>query len=227
MPIPILTADDDPMVRAYVRQILEGHEEVEVVAEASDWPGVLEAVGESSAEVALLDLFMPGGDGVEMIQRLRALHPEVQVVVLTGSPDTAQVRRTLRAGAAGFLTKDIEAAEILAAIQAVSRGRSYIGVPLQDDVLQDVVRPSTPMQALVETSRADPEALAQVDLLSDRERETLVALAHGFTNKEIARDLQVSVKTVETYRARLQDKLGLRGRAEVVQLALRAGLLGP
>jgi two-component system response regulator NreC len=176
------------------------------VGEAADGEEAVRRAHATRPDVAVVDLTMPGLSGVETLQRLRRELPATRLLVLTMHDDPGYARMAQSAGALGHVVKDCQSAELLAAIRAVHRGRPFVRVGS-------------------ETPAAAAEAPGPAPALSPRERQVLELLAHGHTNREIAARLTLSVKTVETHRARLSDKLGLHRRADLVRVALDLGLL--
>jgi DNA-binding NarL/FixJ family response regulator len=205
--IRLLLADDHAIMRAGLRMLLEAQPDMTVVAEAADGEEAMRRAHATRPDVAVIDLTMPRLSGVETLQRLRRELPATRLLVLTMHEDSAYARVAHAAGAAGHVVKDAESAELLAAIRAVHRGRTLVQVGGQA------------------APTAEAEGGGAVPVLSPREQQVLELLVHGHTNREIAARLSLSVKTIETHRARLTDKLGLRNRAELVRLALDLGLL--
>lgn len=199
--IRILLADDHAILRAGLRMLLDAQPDMAVVAEAADGEEAVHRAAGSRPDVAVVDLTMPGLSGVETLERLRREVPATRLLVLTMHDDPGYARVALAAGAAGHVIKDAESGELLAAIRAVHRGRTFVQVG------------------------AEPAAAPAAPALSPRERQVLELLAHGHTNREVADRLALSVKTVETHRARLSEKLGLHSRADLVRLAIDLGLL--
>jgi len=204
--IRVMLADDHAILRAGLRMLLDAQPDMAVVAEAADGEEAIRRAGGSRPDVAVVDLTMPGLSGVETLEGLRREAPATRLLVLTMHDDPGYARLALAAGASGHVIKDAESAELLAAIRAVHRGRTFVQVGAEP-VVADLPRPPVPA-------------------LSPRERQVLELLAHGHTNREVADRLSLSVKTVETHRARLSDKLGLHSRADLVRLAIELGLLG-
>ena len=204
--IRVMLADDHAILRAGLRMLLDAQPDMAVVAEAADGEEAIRRAGGSRPDVAVVDLTMPGLSGVETLEGLRREVPATRLLVLTMHDDPGYARLALAAGASGHVVKDAESAELLAAIRAVHRGRTFVQVGAEP-AAADSPRPPVPA-------------------LSPRERQVLELLAHGHTNREVADRLSLSVKTVETHRARLSDKLGLHSRADLVRLAIELGLLG-
>jgi two-component system response regulator NreC len=205
--IRVMLADDHAILRAGLRMLLEAQPDMAVVAEAADGEEAIRRAGGSRPDVAVVDLSMPGLSGVETLERLRREVPSTRLLVLTMHDDPGYARLALAAGASGHVIKDAESTELLAAIRAVHRGRTFVQAGSE-----------SPPTATLERAAAPA--------LSPRERQVLGLLAHGHTNREVADQLSLSVKTVETHRARLSDKLGLHSRADLVRFAIELGLLG-
>jgi len=214
VPIRVLLADDHAVLRAGLRALIRAQPDLDVVGEAGDGDSALQKAIDTAPDVVVMDLTMPGGGGVRAIERIRHQCPAVRVLVLTMHDAPAYLRSALAAGASGYVVKSAADSELLAAIRAVHRGR----VVLDPSLAAAVVYSSLPRRA-VGGSPAGP--------LSPREREVLDLIAQGYTNQQMADQLGLSVKTVETYRSRLVEKLGLRSRAELVRYALDSGLFTP
>ena len=212
--IRVLLADDHAVLRAGLRVLINGQPDMEVVGEASTGE---EAVGLALAakpDVVLLDLTMPGAGGIEATRRIVHDCPPARVLILTMHDDVAYLRSVLAAGASSYVLKRSADTELLSAIRITHRGGTYLEPSLAGAVVQDALG-----------RRARHGDASARNALSDREREVLCLVAQGHTNQEIAKRLSLSVKTVETYRARLMTKLGLRTRADLVRYALAVGLL--
>lgn len=212
MSIRVLIADDHAMVRHGLALILAQHTDLVLVGEAADVYSVPERCAEAKPDVLLLDLGMPGGDALTMLDRLRRQAPTTKVIVLSMFDDSTTVRAALAAGVAGYVVKTAGDQTLVAAIRAVAAGRTFLDVPLRDAQTQDVVDKAT-------DRGGEPAAL------SPREQEVLKLLARGHTNQEVADRLFLSVKTIETYRARVSEKLGLKSRAELTRYAAAQGWL--
>jgi DNA-binding NarL/FixJ family response regulator len=202
----IVIADDHPVVRAGLRALIDSQDDMQVVGEAGDASIALTRVRELKPDIVLLDLSMAGGGGLRAQQTIAAAEPGAKVVFLSMHSDPAFVRTAIAAGAAGYVTKKTAHTELLNALRTVRRGKRYLDPAVSEGLL--------------------PPLSHGKAILSSREQQTLRLLAAGHTNQEIARRLFVSVKTVETYRARIMEKLETRSRAEMVRYALHAGLLG-
>jgi two-component system response regulator NreC len=214
--IRVLIVDDHAIVRTGLRLLISGQEDMTVVGEAGSTQDGIDAAERLSPDVALIDLSLPGEGGIEAIRQLRRSRPKVRTVALTMHDDPVYLRSVLSAGGSGYVVKRAADSELLAAIRAVREGRSFVSPMLAEAEAQEALAPQVPSQAEAE------ESLAR---LSARERQVLVLLAHGHTHSEMAEQLGISVKTVETHRARLSEKLRLKTRADLVRVALDAGLL--
>ena len=206
----ILLADDHAVLRDGLKSFIDAEPDMEVVAEAADGDEACHQAEKFRPDVVIMDLAMPRCDGAQAALRLGRLCPETKVLALTMHGDAASIRRLLKAGVAGCVLKESAADELTQAIRQVAAGEVYLQGAVADTVVRDYVEGRERASA--------PEAA-----LSDRETEVLRLTAWGHSNKEIATRLDVSVKTVETYKGRAMDKLRLRSRAEVVRLAVERG----
>lgn len=212
--IRVLLVDDHAVLRAGLRLLLESQSDLKVVGEAEDGRTALSLASDLRPDLILLDLTMPGLGGLEVLGRLRALAPNARVLILTMHDDASYLRQALQQGACGYMLKKAADTELIAAVRAVLRGEIYLHPSMTKAVLDGIL----PAQA--QSVQADPWST-----LTERERETLTLVARGHTSAEIGDRLGLSAKTVETYRARGMEKLGLRSRAALVQFALARGLL--
>lgn len=208
--IRLLIADDHPVVREGLRRIVEDAAGLEVVAEVASGDELLDRLPRVPADVVLLDVTMPGPGFLEVLQRLRSEHPTVAVLVLSVHPEDQYAVRALRAGAAGYLTKDHSPEELTEAIRRVHRGGRYVSAGLAER-----------LAAHLTTGARD----VRHELLSDREYEVLCLLGSGRTVKEIACTLQLSPKTVSTYRTRVLEKMQASTNADLVRYAALHGLI--
>jgi two-component system response regulator NreC len=213
--IRIMIADDHAILRSGLKLLVDSQADMEVVAEAADGKQAIEKVRETAPDVALIDLSMPRTGGMEALQKITEHGGKTQVVVLTMYDDPAYLRSALAAGASGYVLKRAVDGDLLSAIRAVHRGGIFIDPSLAKVLVQDVV---TNKQG--RNGEAKP-----AKLLSDREMQVLRLVARGYSSKQIAEQILVSAKTVETYRARLLEKLGLRTRSDLVAYAVHTGLL--
>lgn len=209
--IRILLADDHALLRSGLRLLIENESELDVVGEAGNGAEALAKASALRPDLILLDLSMPDVDGLAAIPKLRAATPESRILVLTMHDDASYLRRALDAGATGYLLKKAVDQELLMAIRAVMRGETYVHSAMTQKFLDSLTKPQ------------EPEAQDPWSALSEREHDVMRLVALGYTNAEIAEELFISVKTVETYRARGMEKLGLETRAQLVQSALKHG----
>ena len=208
----VFIADDHPVVLAGVRSLLNGDPGVEIVGEARDGETALHMALELKPAIIVLDLSMPGLNGVDVTRQLLAQLPDCKVVVLTVHEDRSYLRKLIEVGAAGYVLKRSVAEDLLRAIHAVATGGIYLD-------------PSIAGHAIDRTPNKPSEAAAGGAELSEREVEVLRLTAVGHSNKAIATILQISVKSIETYKARAMDKLGFRSRVELVGYAVEKGWL--
>ncbi|HVO26050.1 MAG TPA: response regulator transcription factor [Candidatus Margulisiibacteriota bacterium] len=213
MPVRIMLADDHPVVRVGIRNVLEGEPEFAVVGEVADALDVIPQVEALAPDVLVLDLMMPGLNGLEITRRLSHSAPHTRIIVLSMHANEAYVSEALRNGATGYVLKGSEAGELVRSIRAVLDGQRYLSPPLSEQAIAMYVEKAT-------GAPLDP-----YDTLTSREREVLHLAAEGHAGSEIAARLHISVRTVETHRGNLVRKLGLRTQADLVRYALRRGIL--
>ena len=212
--IRIVLADDHALVRAGVRSLLASIPGVEVVAEAGDGHEALALVEKWRPRLVLMDIAMPGLNGLEATARLAKSHPETAVIMLSMHAAAEYALQALRAGAAGYLLKDADLSELELAIGAVARGQTYLSPAMSKHLVSDYRRRMA--------EQPDP-----LDRLTPRHREVLQLIAEGQTTKDIAARLKLSVKTVETHRAQLMDRLDIHDLAGLIRFAIRVGLVAP
>ena len=210
-PIRVVLADDHALVRAGMRSLLSGMAQVQVVGEAASGEEALVLAERERPDVVLMDIAMKGITGLEAAARMRDQYPEVRVVILSMHSGEEYVPQALRAGAIGYLLKDAATGELELALRSVMRGESWFSPAVSRQVVEGYVQ------------RVGGEAAA--DVLTARQREVLKLVAGGKSTKEIAFDLNLSVKTVETHRAQIMERLGIRDVAGLVRYALRTGLV--
>lgn len=204
--ITVVLADDHAVVRTALRMMLEGEPEIEVVAEAGDAEAAARYVKGHRPAVLILDINMPGGSGLAAIPKIREQSPDTRIVVLTMQDETAFAREALQAGVLGYILKEAASEELVKAVRMAAEGRTYLQPELGARLA------------------AEPEAVSPDDL-SERELEVLKLIALGHTNNEIAERLYLSVRTVESHRAHIQQKLGMTTRSEMVRYAIDRGLI--
>jgi len=211
-PIRVLVADDHALFRAGVRKLLQSFEGMDVVGEAADGHEALRLSATHRPDVLLMDIGMPGLNGVEAAARLTREGPGPRVIILSMHTGEEYVLRAIRAGAAGYLLKDAKPAELEAAVRAVAAGEIYLSPAVSRYVVQDYVRRGSIDRG-------------PLDRLTPRQREVLQLIAEGNTTKAIAAKLGLSTKTVETHRAQLMERLDTHDIAALVRLAMRLGLV--
>jgi DNA-binding NarL/FixJ family response regulator len=219
--VSVLLADDQPLLRRGFRMILEAEADMTVVAEAGDGEEAVDLARRHSPDVVLMDIRMPGTDGIEATRRITAADARVRVLVLTTFDLDEYAFGALRAGASGFLLKDVRPAELVAAIRTVAAGDAVVSPRVTRRLLEEYaqVLPLSPAQ--------QEQQYPQLSALTEREREVLIAVARGLSNAEVAASLYVSEATVKSHVGRILAKLGLRDRVQVVVLAYEAGLIRP
>jgi len=206
--VKILLADDHTIVRQGLKLILSAHDDLEVVGEAANGREAVELAGKLRPDVVLMDVQMPELNGIEATKQMVAANPRVRILVLSMHKEAVYVREILRAGARGYILKDAIDTELLNAVRSVANGDGYIS-PAVSGALNDKVKNSN----------------SPVDLLSGREREVLLLIAEGKTNKEIATRLNLSVYTVDSHRGKIMEKLNLHSAGELVRFAMKQGLV--
>jgi two-component system response regulator NreC len=204
--VRIVLADDHAVVRSALRMLLEAEADFEVVAEAGDAENAARKVRGHHPDVLVLDLNMPGGSGLAMLPKIRDESPDTQVVVLTMQSEPAFAREAMQAGALGYVLKEAADAELVRAVRMAAAGETYL-------------QPELGARLAAEPGSTAPDDLSQ------RELEVLRLIALGYTNNEIAEQLYLSVRTVESHRAHIQQKLRLTTRSELVRYALERGLV--
>jgi two-component system response regulator NreC len=212
--IRVLLADDHAVLRAGLKMLLESQPDITVVGEAGDGKTTLNLVTSLLPDVLLLDVGMPGMDGLGVLQAIRVDVPHCRVLLLTMHEEEAILRAALRAGASGYMLKKAAEAELLTAIRAVARGEAYV----------DPALTRTMIEGYLESAEA-AKATEQMDGLTTREVEVLRLVAEGYSNKEVAEKLVLSVKTIETHKAHIAGKLGVKSRVEWLRYAREKGLL--
>ena len=214
-PIRILLVDDHAVIRQALRMLLESQPELEVVADVENGREAVAAVEKHSPDVVLMDVVMPGLNGLEATRQIRRQSPGTRVVMLSGFVDEDQLLDSLRSGASGYIIKKSDVSELVLAIQTVHRGNSYFSSALSDGF--DLA------EVLYQAKRTDQRS--GVEALTSREREVLQLIAEGYTNQGIASALYISVKTVEAHKAHIMAKLHARNRTDLIRYAIRKGIV--
>lgn len=213
--IKILLCDDHAVVRMGLKMLLNNNKDIEVIGEASEGDEAIGLAQELKPNVVIMDLSMPHGkDGLTATTELKKLMPEVAILILTMHDDEEYLFRSIQAGASGCILKSAPQEELLGAIRSVSNGNAYLNPSATKRLMEEYI-------GSVKQGNSDT-----FHLLSDREKEVLTLIAKGFSNKEIAEKLFISVKTVETHKSNLMEKLQMKTRPELVAFALKKGLLG-
>jgi two-component system, NarL family, response regulator NreC len=212
MSIRVLVVDDHAVVRTGLRRILDAEQDIDTVAEAPTVDRAVFEALEHKPDVVLMDVMMPGKSGIEGVPAVLQAAPDAKVLVLSMQDDPRYVREAFEAGASGYVLKEAADTEVVGAVRTVAAGERYVHPALG---------------ARLVAAEVEERKRAAADPLSDREREVLRLLALGHTNQEIAKQLYISVRTAETHRAHIMQKLGLSSRAELVRHALDQGLIEP
>lgn len=217
--IRVLIADDHAVLRAGLRMLINTQPDMMVVAEAGDGLQAVQQANDTRPEVVVMDITMPASGGIPAIEQISQALPQTHILVLTMHDDAAYLRSALAAGASGYVVKKSADSELISAIHAVHRGQMFVDLASSSSAIQEALlnRPAKD-QIRPGDSRG---------LLSQREKAVLSLIAQGYTNQQVADRLSLSVKTIETYRMRLAEKLELRSRADLTRYALEIGLIGP
>lgn len=212
MGLRILLVDDHTLVRAGIRSLIERVPQVGSVCEAGSGAQALELVAQQAPDIVVMDIGMKGMGGLEATARIKAAFPRVQVAILSMYSSEEHVLQALRAGACGYLLKDAAAGELPLALELVARGEVYLSPPISQQIVEAYMR---------RTGSGGPSP----DMLTPRQREILVLIAEGASTKQIARQLDLSPKTVETHRAQLMERLGIHDMAGLIRFAVRTGMV--
>lgn len=212
MAIRILIADDHGVMRAGLRAMLEDEPDIEVVGEAADGQAVIDLAGKLLPDIVLLDIGMPDIDGIEATRRIKRTYSQIQVLILTLYEDEKLLREAIKVGASGYVIKRAAEEELMAAIKAVSHGDMYIHPAITRLLVSD-------LSPKVHLERG------AIESLTPRELEVMGYLIRGYTNRQIAEALFISIRTAESHRASLLGKLGLKNRVELVEFAKKYGLM--
>jgi DNA-binding NarL/FixJ family response regulator len=215
----VLLADDHALVRAGIRALLAGLPDVESVVEAGDGQEALAMLRETKPDLALIDIAMPGLNGLELAARVTREAPGTRLVILSMHGTPAHVAQALRAGVSGYLLKDAAADELPVLLRAVMRGETYLSPAISKQVVDGYLG-----RAAASATATGPDSGA-LEVLTSRQREILQLVAEGKSTKEVAQMLDVSAKTVETHRGQIMDRLGIHDLAGLVRYAIRTGLV--
>lgn len=212
--IRVLLAEDHTIVRKGLRSLLDAEAGIEVVGEAGDGREAVRKVQQLSPDIVVMDIAMPGLNGLEGTRQIRKRFPEVKVVILTMHTDEEYILQILASGASGYVVKQAAPRELVSAIQSVHRGGSFFSPSISKKIVEGYIRQA---EATVEAN--------SYQKLTEREREVLQLIAEGHSTRQIGQLLHISVKTVETHRAHLTDKLDIHSVAELTQYAIRKGVI--
>jgi two-component system response regulator NreC len=215
MSVRVFVVDDHGILRGGLRALINLQPDMEVIGEAANGPDAEVGVKETEPDVVLMDISMPNGGGLAAIAAIKQVRPKTRIVVLTFHDELGYVRAAGRAGATGYVVKSAVDTELLAAIRAVAQGRTFMDASLGLELSQSIGSKPNDTKGVPGTSQ-----------LTDRELEVMRRVAEGFTNTQIAEELRLGVKSVETYRSRVMEKLGLTSRSALVRYALDCGVLG-
>jgi DNA-binding NarL/FixJ family response regulator len=213
MSVRILLADDHKLLRQTLRRFLESEDEFELVGEAGDGRQALEAVAKLQPDILLLDIMMPGLNGLEVTRRVRQDFPDTRVLVLSMHPEKAYVVKALQNGASGYVVKQADVTDLIDGVRAVARGERYVSPRISHLAIEALERE-------LATATFDP-----YETLSTREREVFQLVAEGCTSPEVGARLYISTRTVETHRANISRKLGVRNQTELLRFAIERGLI--
>jgi two-component system response regulator NreC len=224
--IRIMLVDDHDVIRAGLKSFLQSYEDFEVVAEAGNGEQAIPRAMEMRPEVILMDITMPGMDGLEATRQLRVLCPECLILALTVHDDKQYFMQMLAGGASGYITKQAAADELVEAIHTIASGNVYLQPALARWLLEDyqrLVRQAPSISSIV--SEEEEDHVIGLDVLSLRERQVLELVAQGQNNQEIGQRLELSPKTIARHRERIMKKLNMHSRTELVKFAIRTGLI--
>lgn len=212
--IGVLLVDDHTLLRSGLKLLIESQPDIRVVGEAGTLQAAINIAPIANPDVITLDLSMPGGSGIAGVRRLLEAAPAAKVLVLTMHDDPAYVRSAIAMGAAGYLVKSTADSELISAIRTVAKGGVFVDI-----------HSSGSLQSVLPSAKTGERVATPIDSLSAREREVLAEVAKGYTSQQIADRVGLSIKTIDSYRARLMQKLGLKDRADLMRVAFAAGLL--
>ena len=210
--IKVLIADDHAIVRTGLRALINSEPTMKLIGEATGGYEVIDLVGKTQPDILILDLSMPDLDGIEVTKKIKNLFPDIRILILTIHEDEALLRAALKAGAGGYILKHAAEAELISAIHTILRGDLYVDPSLVRRLLTDETPPAAAQSKSTEA-------------LTPREIEVLKLIVQGYINRQIGEELNISVRTVESHRANLSEKLGLRSRVELVRYARENGLI--
>ncbi len=212
--ITVLVADDHTIVRKGICSLIDGKADIEVVGEAEDGREAIDKVTALSPDVVLMDITMPHLNGLEATRQIKKMFPQIKILALTMYTNEEYILQILQAGASGYVVKQAAPAELLSAILAVYRGDTFLSPPISKTIIDEYLKHTIPSTS------------AEQEKLTDREREVLQLVAEGYSNRDIADKLNISIKTVGVHRTNLMEKLEIHNVADLVKYALRKGIIG-
>ncbi len=213
--IRVLLADDHTIVRQGLIALLESHEDIEVVGEAENGRQAFEKTEQISPDIVVLDITMPYLNGIEATRKIKKLNPEIKVIVLTVHDSEEYVHQILQAGASGYLLKESAVSDLVSAINAVNIGDVFLSPTISKVVVNDYIK----------HTGGESRAIDSLDVLTSREREVLQLIAEGHTNREVARLLKLSVKTINVHRTRIKEKLNISNTVGLVKYSIKKGMI--
>jgi DNA-binding NarL/FixJ family response regulator len=213
MAIKVVLADDHAVVRDGLRALLEANPEIKVVGDAATSQEVVDKVAELTPDIVIMDISMPGVNGIEATRQIQQAHPEVKVIILSMLGTADNVFHALEAGARGYLLKESAGRDVMEAVQVIAKGEMYFSQPITQTMVKDYMRAR-------EESQANP-----LESLSMRENEILCMVVEGKTSAEIGQNLHLSPKTIDSYRSRMMQKLGISDMPELIKFAIKHGLI--
>ena len=211
--VTIVLADDHPIVRHGLRMVLESGQDFQVIGEVEDGLHVLDVVQELRPDVLILDVMMPGQNGLQIVRRVRSVAPQTRTIMLSMHGTEAYISESLRNGAMGYVLKSASAQLLVDAVRSVMAGRRYLSPPFSERAIEQYIQ------------RADTQTLDVFDTLTRREAEIFKWMAQGYKNSEISARLSISTRTVEVHRARIMQKLDISSPRELIRFALQRGIL--
>ncbi|MFA7229534.1 MAG: response regulator transcription factor [Melioribacteraceae bacterium] len=209
--INVFVADDHALIREGIKKLVETSGNIRVVGETSDPNNLIGMLGKVKCDVLILDLSMPGKSGLDLLKEIKIILPEIKILIMTMMPEDQFAKRTLKAGASGYLTKESAPDELITAILRIASGRRYVSHSLAEKLAGEL---------------ADGSEKPAHELLSDREFQIMKMIASGKSQTDIAGELSISISTVNTYRGRVLKKLNLKSNAELIRFAFQNGLIG-
>ena len=208
--IKVFIADDHTLIRGGIKNLLAMESDIKLVGETSNPFEVVDQIKKNKCDILILDLSMPGKNGLDVLKEIKTFMPEVKVLIMTMLPEDQFAKRTLKAGASGYITKNLASEELIIAIRRIATGRKYVTQALAEKLVDDL---------------DDSSEKAPHEILSDREFQILLMMSKGKSQTDIAKELSISISTVNTYRSRIFEKLNLQSNAELIHYAFQNNLI--